>query len=137
MEQFERREWVASIRKKDTGHECILWNKKQYIYLPIFFHPEIGWVAEDQGGAQSKGCMWDQGQQPGVVLQRVLDWRPLDHRVALPTMPLLDAALASDGWWWRVVRHYEYNLPDEYEAPRLAGPDSEEERLLDWENSQD
>ena len=87
--------------------------------LGVHFHPEIGWVADDNGGAQSKGCAYDQGQQVGG--NNLARWVASVFRDGvmgnIDGTPCLIAELASDGWWWRVTRPETYGLPPEQRNP--------------------
>lgn len=75
--------------------------------LPVFYHTEIGWCAVDNGGAQSVGSVYDQGQRPGTMIRSCLRYqdRACD--------PVIEAVLASDGWYWQLCRPYKYGLPED------------------------
>ena len=53
-------------------------------------HPELGAVLWDNGGAQSPGSCYDQGQLPSAQTAALLASGEIE----------LNAELASDGWWW-------------------------------------
>lgn len=63
-------------------------------------HPELGTVLADNSGAAGEpgGNAYSAHQGPASEqIQRLLD------RAQPGEPPLIDAALASDGWWWRVA----------------------------------
>lgn len=69
-------------------------------------HPEIGWVLDEQEGAQSPGSAYDQGQGPDGLFKLLLKVQVEMNE------PILDAVLASDGWWWRICHPWKYGLVD-------------------------
>ncbi len=69
--------------------------------LRVFEHPELGLCAWDNGGAQSVGSTYDQGQQPSSALCRLLAEQ---EQATSSEDSILSAELASDGWYWRLVR---------------------------------
>lgn len=72
--------------------------------VEIWHHPELGWCLVDQGGAQSVGSCYDQGQKESAATKAILD-------AAQPGQPgFLSAQLASDGWHWAIVQPWRYGL---------------------------
>lgn len=70
-----------------------------------FTHPEIGLVLESPCGAQSEGCAYDtpdrsEDAAPAWLRKVIAENRRL---WAAGKPGAIAAALASDGWWWRVV----------------------------------
>ncbi len=68
-------------------------------------HPELGLVLESQCGAQSDGCACDTPDRSEEAapqwLQEIL---AENRRLWAAGQPgSIDAVLASDGWWWRVL----------------------------------
>jgi len=71
----------------------------------VIDHPELGPVLESQCGAQSEGCAYD---TPDRSEEAAPEWlRPIlaenRKRWAAGQPGTISAALASDGWWWRIV----------------------------------
>lgn len=72
--------------------------------VAIWNHPDIGWCLIDNGGAQSSGCCYDQGQQESATIKAILD-------AAESGQPgYISAQLASDGWHWAIVQPYRFDL---------------------------
>jgi hypothetical protein len=71
----------------------------------IIIHPEIGAVLESQCGAQSEGCAYDTLERSEEVAPQWMKAILLDNRAAWASgLPgTINAVLASDGWWWRVL----------------------------------
>ncbi len=69
----------------------------------IFEHPEIGWVLWDNAGAAGNvpfSAYQDDRDPPAIVTQL----NGPAHERGEPGA--FDTALASDGWWWRLLRPY-------------------------------
>lgn len=73
--------------------------------LPMINHPEIGMVLDSQCGAQSTGCAYDtldrsEEAAPQWLKAELARQRALWSQGEPGTIA---TALASDGWWWRVL----------------------------------
>lgn len=70
----------------------------------VIDHPELGAVLDSQCGAQSEGCAFDTSDRsesaaPGWLAFLLAECRQL---WAIGRPAPIRAALASDGWWWKV-----------------------------------
>ena len=71
----------------------------------IYNHPEIGMVLDSQCGAQSTGCAYDTPDRSEYAAPAWLKALLNSERAlwASGRSGHIDAVLASDGWWWRVL----------------------------------
>lgn len=71
----------------------------------IRVHPEIGLVLAPQCGAQSEGCAFDTADRSEDAAPAWLREILAKNRAlwAQGQPGSIDAVLASDGWWWRVL----------------------------------
>lgn len=70
--------------------------------LETRWHPELGTVLLYSDGAQSAGSMWD---TPGEGANTA-HWETVAENRALWAQGkpgYITAALASDGWWWKLT----------------------------------
>jgi hypothetical protein len=82
--------------------------------VEVFEHPEVGYVLSSQCGAQSDGCAYDTPDRSRAAAPPWLDALLKDQEALWSSGQPghVDAILASDGWWWRVVQPYRYGLSD-------------------------
>lgn len=73
--------------------------------METIIHPEIGLVLSSQCGAQSEGCAYDTPERAEEAAPEWLKSILARTRAAwaVDEPGEIDAVLASDGWWWRVL----------------------------------
>lgn len=87
--------------------------------VPISWHPDLGWCLESNACAAG-----DPGKPREQNAYSAAQWREdeFGHEVYTDMSAnsitdgwqhRVEAALASDGWWWRVLHPWQYGLPAE------------------------